>query len=109
MKSSAPVVPVAIGGLRLDWTPETVVFSAIGAAEKALTGSEDPPFRIHVRIGKPVMPSGDPQTDIRQLRDAVAGLMQRIPGLRPTPGESDPAFGKLTLRDGRTLAYIDRG
>jgi pimeloyl-ACP methyl ester carboxylesterase len=29
--------------------------------------------------------------------------------LRPTPGESDPAFGKLTLRDGRTLAYMDRG
>jgi pimeloyl-ACP methyl ester carboxylesterase/1-acyl-sn-glycerol-3-phosphate acyltransferase len=109
MKSSSPVVPVAIGGLRLDWTPETVVWAAIGADENALTSSEDPPFRIHVRIGKPVMPSGDPQADIRQLRDAVAELMQRIPGLRPAPGESDPAFGKLTLRDGRTLAYMDRG
>ncbi len=109
VKSNCPVVPVAIGGLRLDWTPETVVFSAIGADENTPTGSEDPPFRIHVRIGKPVMPSGDPQTDIGQLRDAVAELMQRIPGLRPAPGESDPAFGKLTLRDGRTLAYMDRG
>ncbi len=107
-KSSCPVVPVAIGGLRLDWTPETVVLSAIGADEKT-TGSEDPPFRIHVRIGKPVMPAGDPQADTGQLRDAVAELMQRIPGLRPAPGESDPAFGKLTLRDGRTLAYMDRG
>ncbi len=109
MKSGCPVVPVAIGGLRLDWTPETVVFSAIEADGKAPTGSEDPPFRIHVRIGKPVMPSGDPHADIGQLRDAVAALMQRIPGLRPAPGESDPAFGKLTLRDGRTLAYMDRG
>ena len=27
MKSDCPVVPVAIGGLRLDWTPETVVFA----------------------------------------------------------------------------------
>ncbi len=109
MKSDCPVVPVAIGGLRLDWTPETVVFSAIGAEEKRPTSSEDAPFRIHVRIGKPFMPSGDTQADIRQLRDAVADLMQRIPGLRPALGESDPAFGKLTLRDGRTLAYMDRG
>ncbi len=109
MKSSCPVVPVAIGGLRLDWTPETVVLSAIGADGKTATVNEDPPFRIHVRIGKPVMPSGDPQADISQLRDAIAELMQRIPGLRPAPGESDPAFGKLTLRDGRTLAYMDRG
>src|SRR5271170_2596131 len=88
MKSNCPVVPVAIGGLRLDWTPETVVFSAIGADEKTPDGSRDSPFRIHVRIGKPIMPSGDPQADIRQLRDAVAELMQRIPGLRPAPGES---------------------
>ena len=109
MKTSCPVVPVAIGGLRLDWTPETVVFSAIEADGKATTGSEDPPFRIHVRIGKPIVPSGDPHADIGQLRDAVAGLMQSIPGLRPAPGESDAAFGKLTLRDGRTLAYMDRG
>jgi pimeloyl-ACP methyl ester carboxylesterase/1-acyl-sn-glycerol-3-phosphate acyltransferase len=109
MKSSCPVVPVAIGGLRLDWTPETVVLSAIAADEIAPTGVEDPPFRIHVRIGKPVVPSGDPHADIGQLRDAVAELMQRIPGLRPAPGETDPAFGKLTLRDGRTLAYMDRG
>jgi 1-acyl-sn-glycerol-3-phosphate acyltransferase len=85
MKSRCPVVPVAIGGLRLDWTPETVVLSAIGADEKAPTGSEGPPFRIHVRIGKPVMPSGDPHADIGQLRDAVAELMQRIPGLRSDP------------------------
>jgi pimeloyl-ACP methyl ester carboxylesterase len=109
MKGNCPVVPVAIGGLRLDWTPETVVFSAIEADGKAPTGSEDPPFRIHVRIGKPIRPSGDPHADIEQLRDVIAVLMQRIPGLRPAPGESDPAFGKLTLRDGRTLAYMDRG
>jgi pimeloyl-ACP methyl ester carboxylesterase/1-acyl-sn-glycerol-3-phosphate acyltransferase len=109
MKSSCPVVPVAIGGLRLDWTPETVILSAIGADEKAPTGNQDPPFRIYIRIGKPVMPSGDPLADIGELRDAVAGLMQRIPGSRPAPGESDPAFGKLTLSDGRTLAYTDRG
>jgi len=111
-RSDCPVVPVAIGGLRLDWTPETVVFSALAADDKTSAGnyvSNDPPFRIHVRIGKPITPAGQPQADTAQLRDAVAELMESIPGLRPAPGESDPAFGKLTLRDGRTLAYMDRG
>jgi len=109
IKSGCPVVPVAIGGLRLDWTPETVVFSAIEADGKTPGGSEEPPFRIHVRIGKPVEPTGNPHVDIEEVRNRVAGLMRHIPGLRPAPGESDPAFGKLTLRDGRTLAYMDRG
>lgn len=102
-KSGCPVVPVAIGGLRLDWTPETVIFSAIEA------DGNEPPFRIHVRIGKPITPTGEPHADLEHLRNAVADLMQQIPGLRPAPGESDSAFGKLTLRDGRTLAYMDRG
>jgi pimeloyl-ACP methyl ester carboxylesterase/1-acyl-sn-glycerol-3-phosphate acyltransferase len=102
-KSGCPVVPVAIGGLRLDWTPETVIYSAIEA------DGQKPPFQIHVRIGKPITPTDDPRADLERLRGAVANLMQRIPGLRPAPGESDPAFGKLTLRDGRTLAYMDRG
>ena len=105
MKSPCPVVPVAIGGLRLDWTPETVIFSAMGTP----AANADPPFWIHVRIGQPILPSGDPHRDTEQLRDAVAALMQQIPGLRPAPGESDPDFGKLTLSDGRTLAYMDRG
>jgi pimeloyl-ACP methyl ester carboxylesterase/1-acyl-sn-glycerol-3-phosphate acyltransferase len=114
MKSNCPVVPLAIGGLRLDWTPETVILSAVGADEKAPpvdppAADDDPPFRIHVRIGKPVTPWGDPHAATAQLLDAVAELMQSIPGLRPAPGESDPAFGKLSLRDGRTLAYMDRG
>jgi pimeloyl-ACP methyl ester carboxylesterase/1-acyl-sn-glycerol-3-phosphate acyltransferase len=102
-KSGCPVVPLAIGGLPNDWTPETVVFSAIDAE------GPEPPFKIHVRIGKPITPTGDTHVDLEQLRDAVANLMQGIPGLRPAPGESDPAFGKITLRDGRTLAYMDRG
>ena len=109
MKSDCPVVPVAIGGLRLDWTPETVIFSAMGTDDSLPSTGATPPFRIHVRIGPPIVPSGDPRRDTAQLRDAVAGLMQQIPGLRPAPGESDPSFGKLTLRDGRTLAYMDRG
>ena len=109
MKSDCPVVPVAIGGLRLDWTPETVIFSAMGTDDSLPGTGATPPFRIHVRIGPPIVPSGDPHLDTAQLRDAVAGLMQQIPGLRPAPGESDPSFGKLTLRDGRTLAYMDRG
>lgn len=102
-KAECPVVPIAIGGLRLDWTPETVIFSAIES------DGPEPPFRINVRIGKPIMPTGEPHPDLDRLRDAIADLMQDIPGLRPAPGESDPAFGKMTLRDGRTLAYMDRG
>jgi pimeloyl-ACP methyl ester carboxylesterase len=102
-KSGCPMVPIAVGGLRLDWSAETVIFSAIEAA-----GAE-PPFRFYVRIGKPVMPTGDAHADLAVLNSAVAELMQQIPGLRPSPGESDPAFGKISLRDGRTLAYMDRG
>ena len=102
-KSGCPVVPVAVGGLRLDWTPETVVFAALEADE------QEPPFHFHVRIGKPIMPTSDPHADLELLRSSVESLMQGIPGLRAAPGESDPAFGKLTLHDGRTLAYMDRG
>lgn len=102
-KSGCPVVPVAIGGLRLGWTPETVILAAIEA------DGREPPFRIHVRIGKPIAPTIDTHEDLERVRAAVADLMQTIPGLRPAPGESDPAFGKITLRDGRTLAYMDRG
>ena len=102
-KSACPVVPVAVGGLRLDWTPETVIFSALDGE------NQEPPFQFHVRIGKPIMPTGDSHVDLDLLRAAVAGLMEGIPGLRPAPGESQPGFGKLTLHDGRTLAYMDRG
>lgn len=102
-KSGCPIVPLAVGGLRLDWSAETVIFSAIESA-----GAE-PPFRFYVRIGKPITPTGDAHADLELLNNAVAGLMQQIPGLRPSAGESDPAFGKISLRDGRTLAYMDRG
>jgi pimeloyl-ACP methyl ester carboxylesterase/1-acyl-sn-glycerol-3-phosphate acyltransferase len=102
-KSGCPIVPMAVGGLRLDWSAETVIFSAIEAA------GDEPPFRFYVRIGKPITPSGDAHLDLAALNNAVAGLMRQIPGLRPSPGESDPAFGKISLRDGRTLAYMDRG
>src|ERR1019366_5590966 len=66
-------------------------------------------FRFHVRIGKPMIPTGDAAHDLDLLSGAVAGLMQQIPGLQPAPGEAMPGFGKLTLHDGRTLAYMDRG
>jgi len=102
-KSGCPIVPLAVGGLRLDWSPETVIFSAIEAA-----GTE-PPFRFYVRIGKPIRPTGDAHADLEAVNNAVGELMQKIPGLRPSPGESDPAFRKISLRDGRTLAYMDRG
>ena len=102
-KSGCPVVPIAVGGLRLDWSPETVIFAALEA-----NGTE-PPFQFYVRIGKPIVPTGDAHLDLELLNTAVAELMQKIPGLRPSPGEADPAFGKITLRDGRTLAYMDRG
>lgn len=102
-KSGCPVVPVAVGGLRLDWTPETVILAAIESE-----GAE-PPFKFHVRIGQPIKPTGDLPADLERLHGSVANLMDSIPGLRPMPGESDPAFGKVFLRDGRTLAYMDRG
>ena len=102
-KSGCPIVPVAIGGLRLDWTPETVIFAAIEADGPEL------PFRVSVRIGKPITPTIDSRADLEKLRGAVASLMAEIPGLGPAAGESDPEFGKMTLRDGRTLAYMDRG
>jgi 1-acyl-sn-glycerol-3-phosphate acyltransferase len=84
-KSGCPVVPVAIGGLRPDWTPETVIFSAIEA------DGSSPPFRIHVRIGKPIMPAGDPQLDLNRLRGAVANLMQGI----PCAASAEPALKAL--------------
>jgi pimeloyl-ACP methyl ester carboxylesterase/1-acyl-sn-glycerol-3-phosphate acyltransferase len=102
-KSGCPIVPVAVGGLRLDWTPETVIFAALEAVPA------EPPFGFHVRIGKPITPTGDVHADLDLVRGAVAGLMQQIPGLQPAPGESAPGFGKMTLHDGRTLAYMDRG
>ena len=102
-KSGCPIVPVAVGGLRLDWSPETVILAALEAE------ATETPFEFHVRIGKPIMPTGDPVRDLDLLRGAVAGLMEDIPGLRPAQGESAPGFGKMTLRDGRTLAYMDRG
>ncbi len=102
-KAGCPVVPVAIGGLRLDWSPETVIFA--GMDDEATS----PPFQIHIRIGEPIQPTQDPHADLEVLRSAVAGLMQQIPGLRPAPGEGDPSFGKMTLRDGRTISWMDRG
>ncbi len=42
-KSGSPVVPVAIGGLRLDWTPETVILAA-------MEDGAEPPFQIHAPI-----------------------------------------------------------
>jgi 1-acyl-sn-glycerol-3-phosphate acyltransferase len=74
-KSDCPIVPVAIGGLPPDSTPETVLLSAVHADGTA-------PFQIHVRIGKPITPTGEPAADLEQLRAAVAELMRDIPGLR---------------------------
>ena len=107
MKAGTPVVPAAIGGLRLDWSPETVILAAMDADEA--TAETNPPFRMRVRIGAPLWPTGDPKHDTERLRETVAGLMADIPGFRPAPGESAPGFGKITLHDGRTLAFMDRG
>jgi 1-acyl-sn-glycerol-3-phosphate acyltransferase len=70
-KSGCPVVPVAIGGLRLDATPETVIFSAIES------NGRNPPFQIRVRIGKPITATGDAHLDLEELRAAVEELMRR--------------------------------
>jgi 1-acyl-sn-glycerol-3-phosphate acyltransferase len=72
-KSGSPIVPVAIGGLKPDSTPETVLISAVHATDCA------PPFRIRVRIGKPITPEGDPHVALAQVRAAVAELMAGIP------------------------------
>jgi 1-acyl-sn-glycerol-3-phosphate acyltransferase len=81
-KSGCPVVPVAIGGLPPDWRPETLLFSAIEA-----TGPK-PPFRIHVRIGEPIVAGSDPHRDLDRLREAVANLMHDLPDLPPAPADS---------------------
>jgi 1-acyl-sn-glycerol-3-phosphate acyltransferase len=74
-KSGCPIVPVAIGGLPYDWTPETVLLNGLH-----FKGAEAP-FRIHVRIGKPITPVGDPHVGLEELRTAMRDLMQGIPGL----------------------------
>jgi 1-acyl-sn-glycerol-3-phosphate acyltransferase len=74
-KANCPIVPVAIGGLPYDWTPETVLLNGLH-----FKGAEAP-FRIHVRIGKPIMADGDPHVALGELRTAVGDLMKGIPGL----------------------------
>lgn len=83
-KSGCPIVPIAIGGLPVDWTPETVLLSALHA-----DGRE--PFHIHVRIGKPITPAGEPHEALEELRSAVAALMRSLPGLGPETVESGAA------------------
>jgi 1-acyl-sn-glycerol-3-phosphate acyltransferase len=75
-KSGCPIVPVAIGGPDRDSTPETLLISALHGTD--LT----PPFRVHVRIGKPIAAEGDPIEVLVALRSAIAALMQGIPELR---------------------------
>jgi 1-acyl-sn-glycerol-3-phosphate acyltransferase len=77
-KSGCPIVPVAFGGIPYDWTPETVLLNGLH-----FKGPEAP-FRIHVRIGKPITPHGDPHVALNELRDELADLMQGIPGWGPT-------------------------
>jgi 1-acyl-sn-glycerol-3-phosphate acyltransferase len=74
-KSGCPIVPVAIGGLPYDWTPETVLLNGLH-----FKGAEAP-FRIHVRIGKPITAEGDAHVGLEELRAAVGDLMKGIPGL----------------------------
>jgi 1-acyl-sn-glycerol-3-phosphate acyltransferase len=76
-KSGRPIVPVAIGGLPADWTPETVLLSGLHA-----DGTETP-FRIYVRFGTAITSGGDPRVTLEQVRGAVADLMRGIPGLIP--------------------------
>jgi 1-acyl-sn-glycerol-3-phosphate acyltransferase len=76
-KSGCPIVPVAIGGLPYDWTPETVLLNGLH-----FKGAEAP-FRIYVRIGKPITPEGDAHVALEELRAAVGDLMKGIPGSGP--------------------------
>jgi 1-acyl-sn-glycerol-3-phosphate acyltransferase len=76
-KAGCPIVPVAIGGLPYDWTPETVLLNGLH-----FKGGEAP-FRIHVRIGKPIMVEGDAHVGLAELRAAVEDLMKGIPGPGP--------------------------
>lgn len=76
-KSGCPIVPVAFGGIPYDWTPETVLLNGLH-----FNGPEAP-FRIHVRIGKPITPHGDPHVALEELRDAVGDLMKELPGRGP--------------------------
>jgi len=74
-KAGCPIVPVAIGGLPYDWTPETVLLNGLH-----FKGAEAP-FRIHVRIGTPIMPEGNAHVALERVRGAVEDLMKGIPGL----------------------------
>jgi 1-acyl-sn-glycerol-3-phosphate acyltransferase len=76
-KAGCPIVPIAIGGLPYDWTPETVLLNGLH-----FKGAEAP-FRIHVRIGKPITPEGDAHVALEELRGAMGDLMKGIPGLGP--------------------------
>lgn len=73
-KAVCPIVPVAIGGLPYDWTPETVLLNGLH-----FKGGEAP-FRIHVRIGTPIMPEGNAHVELEKLRGSVGDLMKGITG-----------------------------
>jgi len=74
-KSVCPIVPVAIGGLDIYATPETVLMGALHAPEGT------PPFEIVVRFGKPIEAGIDTQETLDCVRSAIAELMSEIPGL----------------------------
>ena len=59
-----------------DSTPETLLISALHG------NGSTPPFRVRVRIGKPIAAEGDPVEVLLALRSAIAELMQGIPELR---------------------------
>jgi 1-acyl-sn-glycerol-3-phosphate acyltransferase len=87
-KSGCPIVPVAIGGLPLNATVETVLISALHATDS------NPPFRVTVRIGRPVNPDGDVQTVLDEVRSAVADLMAELPHVY-APQQPPPIASEL--------------
>ena len=74
-KSGCPIVPVAIGGPNLDSTPESLLISALHAAESQA------PFHVRVRIGKPISAGIDSRETLERLRSSIAHLMQGVPEL----------------------------
>jgi len=100
-----PMIPVAVGGMPLDWSPLT----AIEEGRHALHHPRDPqPPTFYIREGHAVYPEEKEADDTRdRLVSVMRDLLNTIPVPVPDATLRHPEEGLLELRDGRELPYID--